>query len=93
MDAPKREPGDRNREDYHDPTAHWAGAPPARSALTLRLVLAVFGAVTCAAGALAFVSVVDAPVIAGAAAFLALAAVIDVVVIVRRIRRERPSAE
>ena len=30
-------------EDYHDPTAGVGGAPPARSALTLRLWLAVFG--------------------------------------------------
>src|SRR5207245_2840316 len=28
--------------DYHDPTAGWAGAPPAQSALTLRLVLAAW---------------------------------------------------
>jgi hypothetical protein len=30
-------------DDYHDPTAGFAGAPPARSALTLRLFLAGFG--------------------------------------------------
>jgi hypothetical protein len=30
-------------DDYHDPTAGFGGAPPARSALTLRLLLAGFG--------------------------------------------------
>ena len=57
MSDPRREP--RSREDYarglpdhHDPTAGFAGAAPARSALTLRLVLAVFGLVVCTAGGL-----------------------------------------
>src|SRR6478672_666797 len=44
---------DRGRDDYHDPTAGWGGASPARSALTLRLVLAIFGFVVCVAGAVA----------------------------------------
>lgn len=77
-----------SREDYHDPTAGWAGAPPARSALTLRLVLAVFGAIVCVAGAVAFVTVVDAPAITVVLALLALVAVVDVVVVVVRRRRE-----
>lgn len=34
---------DLAREDYRDPTAGFACAPPARSALTLRLILASFG--------------------------------------------------
>ena len=38
-----REDYERGLPDYHDPTAGFAGAPPARSALTLRLILAVFG--------------------------------------------------
>src|SRR4051812_8538916 len=33
--------------DHHDPTAGIGGAAPARSALTLRLVLAAFGLVVC----------------------------------------------
>ena len=37
--------------DYHDPTAGVGGSTPARSALTLRAVLAVFGLVVAAAGA------------------------------------------
>ena len=50
------ERGDRERyqrglDDYHDPTAGVGGAPPARSALTLRLWLAGFGLVFCAAAA------------------------------------------
>jgi hypothetical protein len=37
--------------DYHDPTGGFAGAPPARSALTLRAVLAAFGLVFSAGAA------------------------------------------
>ena len=33
--------------DYHDPLAGIGGAPPALSALTLRLVLATFGLLFC----------------------------------------------
>lgn len=33
----------RGLDDYHDPTGRFAGYPPARSALTLRLWLAAFG--------------------------------------------------
>jgi hypothetical protein len=44
---------DPARENYHDPTAGFAGAPPARSALTLRLILA-----SCGLGAAAFVIIV-----------------------------------
>jgi len=39
------------RLDYHDPTAGIAGAPPAASALTLRLLLAAGALVACVAGA------------------------------------------
>lgn len=37
--------------DYHDPTAGIGGSTPARSALTLRAVLAGFGLVVCVVGA------------------------------------------
>jgi len=37
--------------DYHDPTAGVGGSTPARSALTLRAVLAAFGLVVCVVGA------------------------------------------
>lgn len=80
----------RPREDYHDPTAGIGGAPPALSALTLRLILAVFGLLVCTLGAVAFVTVVDVPGVAGLMAFLALVAVIDVVVVARRKRRGEP---
>src|SRR4051812_50081391 len=45
-----REDYERGLPDYHDPTAGFAGAPPAQSALTLRAVLAVFGLLVCVAG-------------------------------------------
>jgi hypothetical protein len=90
-------PGRRSRRDYeqglpdhHDPTAGFAGAPPARSALTLRLVLAVFGLVVCIAGGIG-VLVADMPAW-GAVALFALAgtALIDIVVIARRKARGEP---
>lgn len=78
------------REDYHDPTAGIAGAPPARSALTLRLVLAIFGLMVCAVGAALFLVIVSQPAIAGALAFLAAAALVDIAVIARRKLRGEP---
>ena len=77
-------------EDFHDPLAGLGGLPPARSALTLRAVLALFGLVVCTAGAVGLG-------IAGASRWyvialtaLALVAVIDFVVILRRKRRGEP---
>jgi hypothetical protein len=89
------EPGDRDRyrqglEDYHDPTAGWAGAPPARSALTLRLVLAVIGLVMAVGGAI-LLAVADAPV--GFVVFMCLAAavlLVDIIVISYRKHRGEP---
>src|SRR3954452_24265020 len=48
----RRERADYERgiPDYHDPTAGFGGAPPARSALTLRAWLAGFGLVVCLVG-------------------------------------------
>jgi Family of unknown function (DUF6343) len=46
-----REDFERGLDDYHDPTAGFGGAAPARSALTLRLVLAAFGLVFCTGAA------------------------------------------
>jgi hypothetical protein len=80
----------RAREDYHDPTAGFAGAAPARSALTLRLTLAAFGLVSCALGAAAFLILADVPVIAGILAFLAAVAIADIVVVARRKLRGEP---
>ena len=74
--------------DYHDPTAGIAGAPPARSALTLRLVLALLGLLTCGPGALGFLALGE-PGWAVGFGLLALVAAVDAVVIVRRMRIER----
>jgi hypothetical protein len=78
------------REDYHDPTAGIGGAPGARSALTLRLILAAFGLVVCVAAAVALAAV-DAPVVlvAGLGLF-AVVAVVDLVIVVRRKRTGEP---
>jgi hypothetical protein len=85
-----RSHADLGREDYHDPTAGFAGAPPARSALTLRLVLSAFGLVVCGLGAAAFLVLVDAPVIAGILAFFAAVAGADLTVVARRKLRGEP---
>jgi hypothetical protein len=74
--------------DYHDPTAGIGGAPPARSALPLRLVLAVFGLLTCSAGAAALI-VVGAPAPGAVFAALALLAGVDAGIVIRRLGRER----
>jgi hypothetical protein len=89
-DETRRGREDRAREDYHDPTAGFGGAAPARSALTLRLVLATFGLIVCALGAAAFVILADEPVLAGILAFLAAVAVADLVVVTRRKLRGEP---
>lgn len=84
------DPSLRGRPGYHDPLAGFGGAPPAYSALTLRLVLAVFGVVMCAAGATLF-AIVDAPVaLVVAFAVFGLVAVVDIVVVVHRKRRGEP---
>ena len=78
------------RPDYHDPTAGLGGAAPAQSALTLRLVLAVFGVVVCAAAAV-MLSVSGGNVIEVAAlVLLGLVAAGDFVVVLRRKRRGEP---
>ena len=75
---------------YHDPTARIGGAPPASSALTLRLCLAVFGLLACIALAI-WLYVIDVP-IGFVVALVVLAAVgaIDIAAIVRRKRRGEP---
>ena len=79
----------RGLDDYHDPTAGIGGAPPARSALTLRLVLAAFGLVFC--GVTAVVAIrADLVVVAIILGILALVAFIDLVVVARRKARGEP---
>ncbi|MCW2522114.1 MAG: hypothetical protein JWO63_449 [Frankiales bacterium] len=103
MTSPSREPDREHEEpdhskepdyskglpDYHDPLAGIGGAPPAYSALTLRLVLASFGFVFCAAAAvIAFlVGVIALGIVL---VVVALTAVVDIVVILRRKRRGEP---
>jgi hypothetical protein len=80
----------RGRPDHHDPTAGIGGAPPALSALTLRLVLATFGLLLCAAIAI-WMAVIDAPVLLVAVfVVLAVIAAVDLVVVARRKRRGEP---
>lgn len=94
MSDPRRP---RSRKDYeqglpdhHDPTAGFAGAPPARSALTLRLVLAVFGLVVCIVGGILFLAA-GLPVWTAVALFVfGAVALVDIAVIVRRKARGEP---
>jgi hypothetical protein len=81
---------DQARDDYHDPTAGIGGAPPARSALTLRMILACWGFLICAGGAAALLIAVNAPIPAAVAAFLAATAAADFAVVARRKRRGEP---
>jgi hypothetical protein len=79
----------RARPGYHDPTAGMWGAAPSRSALTLRLVLAVFGLVVCGAGCVisVFIGLIAIAIVLGVAAAIA---VVDIVVVVRRKRSGEP---
>lgn len=81
---------DRGLPGYHDPTAGIGGAAPAISALTLRLCLAVFGLVVCTAFAV-WLYLIDAPIgFVVALVALAVVAVVDIAVILRRKRRGEP---
>ena len=86
-----REDYERGLPDHHDPTAGFAGAPPARSALTLRLILAIFGLVVCVVGGLLLLAVDAVPVGLPIVLFVfAAVAAVDIVVIVRRKARGEP---
>jgi len=77
-------------EDYHDPLAGLCGAPPARSALTLRLALALFGVVACVSGAIILLLLVDvATWLVTVLLVGAVLALVDIAVVTRRLRRER----
>jgi hypothetical protein len=81
---------ERGLPDHHDPTAGFAGARPAQSALTLRLVLAVFGLVVCIGGGLGWLAA-DLPVWPAVVLFvLGAVAAVDIVVILRRKARGEP---
>ena len=81
---------ERGLPGYHDPTAGLGGAAPARSALTLRLILAVFGLIVCVVGGLGWLATA-LPAWPGVA-LLVLGAVTldDIVVILRRKARGEP---
>ncbi|MGY1692039.1 DUF6343 family protein [Geodermatophilus sp. SYSU D01105] len=80
----------RGLPDHHDPTAGIGGAAPARSALTLRLVLAAFGLVVCAVAGVLWLTA-DLPSWPAAVLLvLAVVALVDLVVVARRKRRGEP---
>ena len=82
---------ERGLPDHHDPTAGFGGAPPARSALTLRLVLAVFGLVVSVGGGLLWLAVEELPVWPAVVLFvLGAIAAVDIAVILRRKARGEP---
>jgi hypothetical protein len=88
--AVRKERYRRGLPGYHDPTAGIGGAAPARSALTVRLYLALFGLVTCAALAI-WLYVADAPTgFVVVLVVLAATAVIDIAAVLRRKRRGEP---
>jgi len=90
MGEPSREDYERGLPDHHDPTAGFGGAPPAQSALTLRLVLAAFGLVVCVAGGIVLL-VAGVPVWIAVVLFvLAAVALADLVVVARRKARGEP---
>lgn len=86
---PRRDPHE-GLPDHHDPTAGFGGAPPAQSALTLRLVLATTGLVVCVAGGVVAL-LAGTPVWFPVVLFvLAAVAVVDLVVVARRKLRGEP---
>ena len=77
--------------DHHDPTAGIGGAPPAQSALTLRLVLAAFGLVFCLVAGVLWLAGDELPAWPAVALFvLAAVAAVDLVVVARRKARGEP---
>jgi Family of unknown function (DUF6343) len=78
------------RPDHHDPTGGIGGAPPARSALTLRLVLAGLGLILCATGAVVLTAAGAPGALVAVAVLLATVAVVDLVVVGRRKARGEP---
>lgn len=90
MTEEDRERYERGLPDHHDPTSGWGGATPARSALTLRLVLASFGFIL-ATGFTVWALVIDAPTMYKVfPAIVAVIAAINIVVVARRKARGEP---
>ncbi|MGY1778736.1 DUF6343 family protein [Geodermatophilus sp. SYSU D01036] len=85
-----REEYARGLPDHHDPTAGIGGAAAAQSALTLRLVLAAFGLVTCTVSGVLWWRT-DLPTWPAVVLFvLAAVALVDLVVVARRKLRGEP---
>ncbi len=85
-----REDYERGLPDHHDPTAGLLGAPPARSALTLRLVLASSGLVVCVVFGVLWLRT-DLPAWPAVLLFVSGAvALVDLVVVARRKLRGEP---
>ncbi|MFR9802458.1 DUF6343 family protein [Pseudonocardia sp. RS010] len=84
-----REEYERGLPGYHDPTARVGGAAPARSALTLRAVLAAFGLVFCAVGTI-LAQQAGLLWLAVALAVVAVVALGDLLWILHRKRRGEP---
>lgn len=84
-----REDYERGLPGYHDPTAGFGGATPARSALTLRAVLAGFGLLFCTVAA---VLTIRTDLVAFGVVFAVLAAValVDLGWVIHRKRRGEP---
>jgi hypothetical protein len=73
-----------------DKLAAAAGAAPARSALSLRFVLALFGLLVCGGAAVLFL-LLDVPrPLVGTAVVFAVTAAVDLAVILRRKHRGEP---
>lgn len=89
-DGLSREDYQRGLPDYHDPLAGFGGARPAQSALTLRLILAIFGLVVCVAGGIVVLAA-GVPVWFAVVLFvLGAIALVDIVIIIRRKARGEP---
>lgn len=76
--------------NHHDPLAGIGGAPPAQSALTLRLVLAIFGLVVCIIAAVVCLIVRLSTAISVVLIVLAVIAAGDIAVVTYRKRRGEP---
>lgn len=89
--GPKRSRADYERglPDHHDPTAGFAGASPARSALTLRAVLAAFGLLFCA-GAAWFAFAAGLGGLGVVLVVVAVVALVDLLWVLHRKRRGEP---
>lgn len=79
----------RGLPDYHDPTAGIGGAAPARSALTLRAVLAAFGLLFCA-GAAWFAFAAGFPVMGWILVVVGVVALVDLGWVLYRKGRGEP---